>query len=157
MPLFVPFNQQCGNWHLYRCTCLQVLAVFFTPFSRVSAIIEMAGVKELRPHAFTCGWKRSEGGRRGEVSYIKKLFMENTRTDWKVLRMLPFFFPGIKTWQRCTRFCESHTVTCLNLQLGQMWPSVFGHSEWKHLVCFVMADEEDVCVKIWQRCDWILC
>ena len=22
-------------------------------------------------------WKRSEGGRRGEVSYVKKLFMEN--------------------------------------------------------------------------------
>ena len=29
---------------------------------------------------------------------------------------------------------------------------VFGHSEWKHLVSFVMADEEDVCVKIRQRC-----
>jgi len=27
--------------------------------------------------AFTCDWKRSEGGRRGEVSYVKKLFMEN--------------------------------------------------------------------------------
>ena len=26
---------------------------------------------------FTYGWKRSEGGRRGEVSYVKKLFMEN--------------------------------------------------------------------------------
>ena len=35
---------------------------------------------------------------------------------------------------------------------GQMWPSVFGHSEWKHLVRFVMADEEDVSVKIRQRC-----
>ena len=35
---------------------------------------------------------------------------------------------------------------------GQLWPSVFGHSEWKHLVCFVMADEEDVSVKIRQRC-----
>jgi hypothetical protein len=30
--------------------------------------------------------------------------------------------------------------------------SVFGHSEWKHLVRFVMADEEDVSVKIWQIC-----
>ena len=36
--------------------------------------------------------------------------------------------------------------------VGQLWPSVFGHSEWKHLVCFVMADEEDVSVKIGQRC-----
>ena len=36
--------------------------------------------------------------------------------------------------------------------VGQLWPSVFGHSEWKHLVSFVMADEEDVCVKIRQRC-----
>ena len=36
--------------------------------------------------------------------------------------------------------------------VGQLWPSVIGHSEWKHLVCFVMADEEDVCVKIRQRC-----
>ena len=26
--------------------------------------------------------------------------------------------------------------------VGQLWPSVFDHSEWKHLVCFVMADEE---------------
>jgi len=31
--------------------------------------------------------------------------------------------------------------------VGQLWPSVFGHSEWKHLVRFVMADEEDVPVK----------
>jgi len=31
----------------------------------------------LRACAFTYGWKRSEGGRRGEVSYVKKLFMEN--------------------------------------------------------------------------------
>jgi len=36
--------------------------------------------------------------------------------------------------------------------VGQLWPSVFGHSKWKHLVCFVMADEEDVSVKIRQRC-----
>jgi hypothetical protein len=36
--------------------------------------------------------------------------------------------------------------------VGQLWPSVLGHSEWKHLVHFVMADEEDVSVKIWQRC-----
>ena len=36
--------------------------------------------------------------------------------------------------------------------VGQLWPSVFGHSEWMHLVSFVMADEEDVCVKIRQRC-----
>ena len=27
--------------------------------------------------AFTYGWKRSDGGRRGEVSYVKKLHMEN--------------------------------------------------------------------------------
>jgi len=26
---------------------------------------------------FTCGWIRSEDGRRSEVSYVKKLFMEN--------------------------------------------------------------------------------
>jgi hypothetical protein len=31
----------------------------------------------LRSCAFTYGWKRSEGGRRGEVSYVKKLCMEN--------------------------------------------------------------------------------
>ena len=31
-------------------------------------------------------------------------------------------------------------------------PSVFGHSEWKHLVRFVMADEKDISVKIRQRC-----
>ena len=36
--------------------------------------------------------------------------------------------------------------------VGQLRPSVFGHSEWKHLVRFLMADEEDVCVKIRQRC-----
>jgi len=36
--------------------------------------------------------------------------------------------------------------------VGQLWPSVFGHSKWKHLVRFVMVAEEDVCVKIWQRC-----
>ena len=36
--------------------------------------------------------------------------------------------------------------------VGQLWPSVFGHSKWQHLVRFVMADEEDVCVKIQQRC-----
>ena len=31
----------------------------------------------LRACALTYGWKRSEGGRRGEVSYVKKLCMEN--------------------------------------------------------------------------------
>ena len=31
----------------------------------------------LRACTFTYGWKRSEGGRRGEVSYVKKLFVEN--------------------------------------------------------------------------------
>ena len=36
--------------------------------------------------------------------------------------------------------------------VGQLWPSAFGHSKWKHLVRFVMVDEEDVCVKIRQRC-----
>jgi len=48
VPLFVSCNQQSGNWHLYKCTCFRVLAVSFTPFSRVSANIEMAGVKEQR-------------------------------------------------------------------------------------------------------------
>ena len=38
------------------------------------------------------------------------------------------------------------------LAVGQLWPSVFGHSKWKLLVHFVTADEEDVYVKIWQRC-----
>jgi len=41
--------------------------------------------------------------------------------------------------------------------VGQLWPSVFGHSELKHLVRFVMADEEDVSVKIWQRCVFEFC
>ena len=36
--------------------------------------------------------------------------------------------------------------------VGQLWSAVFGHSEWKHLVRFVMADEENVSVKIRQRC-----
>ena len=36
--------------------------------------------------------------------------------------------------------------------VGQLWPSIFGHSQWKHLLRFVIADEEDICVKIWQRC-----
>jgi len=31
----------------------------------------------LRACAFTYGWKRSKGGRRVEVCYVKKLFMEN--------------------------------------------------------------------------------
>jgi len=38
------------------------------------------------------------------------------------------------------------------LVVGQLWPAVFGHSDWKHLVRFVIADEEDVCVKIQGRC-----
>ena len=36
--------------------------------------------------------------------------------------------------------------------VGQLWSAVFGHSEWKHLVRFVMADEKDISVKIRQRC-----
>jgi len=32
--------------------------------------------------------------------------------------------------------------------VGKLWPSVFGHSVWKHLVLFVMADEGDISVKI---------
>ena len=41
--------------------------------------------------------------------------------------------------------------------VGQLWSSVFGHSEWKHLVRFVMEDDEDICVKIWQRCGIEFC
>jgi hypothetical protein len=36
--------------------------------------------------------------------------------------------------------------------VGQLWPSVFGHIKWKNVVRFVMADEEDVSVKIRQKC-----
>jgi hypothetical protein len=36
--------------------------------------------------------------------------------------------------------------------VGQLWSSAFGHSKWEHVVRFVMADEEDVSVKIRQRC-----
>jgi hypothetical protein len=35
--------------------------------------------------------------------------------------------------------------------VARLWPSVFGHSEWNHLVSFVIADDEEVCVKIRQR------
>jgi hypothetical protein len=28
--------------------------------------------------------------------------------------------------------------------VGQLRPSVFGHSKWKHIERFVMADEKDV-------------
>jgi hypothetical protein len=48
LPLFVSFAQQFGNWRLYNCTCLRILADVFKPFSRVSANIEMAGVKGQR-------------------------------------------------------------------------------------------------------------
>jgi hypothetical protein len=41
--------------------------------------------------------------------------------------------------------------------VGQLWPSVFGHSKWEHLVRSVMADEEGVYVKIRQRCVIELC
>jgi len=37
-----------ANWLLCKCTCLWVSAVFFTPLSRVFALIEMAGVMEQR-------------------------------------------------------------------------------------------------------------
>ena len=36
--------------------------------------------------------------------------------------------------------------------VGQLWSALFGHSKWKHLVRFVMADEKDVSVKIRHRC-----
>jgi hypothetical protein len=44
----VSLNRQSANWRLYNCTCFRVFAVFFTPFSSSSAIIEMADVKEQR-------------------------------------------------------------------------------------------------------------
>jgi hypothetical protein len=47
--------------------------------------------------------------------------------------------------------CEGHTLMS-EPAVGQLWPSVFGHSKWKHIVPFVMADEEDISVKIRQRC-----
>jgi len=37
--------------------------------------------------------------------------------------------------------------------VGQLSPRIFGHSEWKHLVRFVMADEEDVCENTAEVCD----
>ena len=43
-----------------------------TQFNQNTARYELL----LHACAFTYGWKRSEGGRRGEV-YVKKLFMEN--------------------------------------------------------------------------------
>jgi hypothetical protein len=45
--LFVKHNFP-SQPRLYKCTCFTVLAVFITPFSRVSANIEMAGDKEQR-------------------------------------------------------------------------------------------------------------
>jgi hypothetical protein len=48
VPLAVSFNRQSANWRIYKCTRFRVLAVFFTPFSCVSAIIETADVKEQR-------------------------------------------------------------------------------------------------------------
>ena len=36
--------------------------------------------------------------------------------------------------------------------VGQLWSSVFGNSEWKHLVRSVMVDEDDICVKMRHRC-----
>jgi len=48
VPLAVSFNCQSAKWCLYKCTCFQVLAVFFTPFSCLSDNIEMADVKEQR-------------------------------------------------------------------------------------------------------------
>ena len=45
---FVSFNEQCCTWRLNKCTCFRVLVFFFKPFSRVSAIIELAGVKGQR-------------------------------------------------------------------------------------------------------------
>ena len=36
--------------------------------------------------------------------------------------------------------------------VGQLWPSVYGHSEWKHITRFVMADEVEVCAKIGLSC-----
>jgi len=32
VPLAVSFNLQSAYWHLYKCTCFRVLAVFFTLF-----------------------------------------------------------------------------------------------------------------------------
>ena len=48
MPLAVSFNRQSANWRLYKCTCFRVLVVSFTPFSCVSAIIEVVDDKEQR-------------------------------------------------------------------------------------------------------------
>jgi hypothetical protein len=48
VPLAVPFNRQSANWRLYKCRCFRVLAVYLTPFSWVSAVIEKADVKKQR-------------------------------------------------------------------------------------------------------------
>jgi hypothetical protein len=37
--------------------------------------------------------------------------------------------------------------------VGQLWPSAFGHSKWKHAVRFVVVDEEDVCENTAKVCD----
>ena len=38
--------------------------------------------------------------------------------------------------------------------VGQLWSSVFGHSEWKHLIHFIMADEK---MSLWKygRGEWL--
>ena len=53
--------------------CCAALAPGGRQFTQNTARYELL----LRACAFTYGWKRSEGGRRGEVCYVKKLLMEN--------------------------------------------------------------------------------
>ena len=53
--------------------CCAAIVPCGTQVSQNTARYEML----LRACAFTYGFKRSGGGRRGKVSYVKKQFMEN--------------------------------------------------------------------------------
>ena len=77
-PPICTYTHQGSTWDksATMLQCAECCAAFVpggTQFTKNTARYELL----LRACAFTYGCKRSEGWRRGEVSYVKKLIMQN--------------------------------------------------------------------------------
>ena len=109
MPLAVSFNRQSANWRLYKCMCFRVLAVSFTPFSCVSANIEMADVKEQRICIKFCFKLNKTAAETHQM--LKEAFGEQALSQPRTYEWFKHFKDGRESVEDHKHSCRPSTCT----------------------------------------------
>jgi hypothetical protein len=105
----VSFNRQSANWRPYNCTCFRVLAVFFTLFQCVSAIIEMADVKEQRICIKFCFKLNKTAAETHRM--LKEAFGEQTLSQARTFEWFKHFKDGRESVDDCKHSGQPSTCT----------------------------------------------